>query len=145
MCARFLSYLLLLYIGRVHGAISWCTVLGEVHPASAQTQSIISDTDMLRFDENKPNKLTRDYEWESTENIIYKYDMAKHTDKEEDWATYRECKSNITALIEQTKRDKNSLDENNKSHRNVWQTIDGIIGEAQMDRKIHCIGNYSDQ
>ena len=99
---------------------------------------------MLRFDENKPNKLTRDYEWESTENIIYKYDMAKHTDKEEDWATHRECKSNITALIEQTKRDKNSLDENNKSHRNVWQTINGIIGEAQMDRKIHCIGNYSD-
>ena len=44
MCARFLSHLLLLYIGRVHGAISGCTVLGEVHPASAQNESLISDT-----------------------------------------------------------------------------------------------------
>ena len=40
----FLSYLLLLYIGRVHGAISGCTVLGEVHPVSAQNKSLISDT-----------------------------------------------------------------------------------------------------
>ena len=38
MCARFLSTLLLLYIGRVHGAISGCTLLWEVHPASAQTK-----------------------------------------------------------------------------------------------------------
>ena len=45
MCARFLSHLSLLYIGRVHGAISGCTVLGEVHPVSAQTKSLISDTD----------------------------------------------------------------------------------------------------
>ena len=46
VCARFFSHLLLLYIGRVHGAISGCTVLWEVHPASAQTKSLISDTDM---------------------------------------------------------------------------------------------------
>ena len=45
MCARFLSYLLLLYIGRVHGAISGCTVLGEGHPMSAQNKSLISDTE----------------------------------------------------------------------------------------------------
>ena len=44
MCARFLSYLLLLYIGRVHGPISGCTVLGEVHPVSGQNKSLISDT-----------------------------------------------------------------------------------------------------
>ena len=40
----FLRHLLLLYIGRVHGAISGCTVLWEVHPASAQNKSLISDT-----------------------------------------------------------------------------------------------------
>ena len=45
MCARFLSYFVLLYIGRVHGAISGCTVLGEVHPVSAQNKSLISDTE----------------------------------------------------------------------------------------------------
>ena len=44
MCARFLSHLLLLYIGRVYGAMSGCTVLREVHPASAQNKSLISDT-----------------------------------------------------------------------------------------------------
>ena len=44
MCARFLSHLLLLYIGTVHGEISWCTDLWEVHPASAQNKSLISDT-----------------------------------------------------------------------------------------------------
>ena len=44
VCARFLSHLLLLYIGRVHGTISGCTVLWEVHPASAQNKSLISDT-----------------------------------------------------------------------------------------------------
>ena len=44
VCARFLSHLLLLYIGRVPGAISGCTVLWEVHPASAQNKSLISDT-----------------------------------------------------------------------------------------------------
>ena len=44
VCARFLNYLLLLYIGRVHGSISGCTVLGEVHPVSAQNKSLISDT-----------------------------------------------------------------------------------------------------
>ena len=43
MCARFLSYLLS-YIGRVHREISGCTVLGEVHPVSAQNKSVISDT-----------------------------------------------------------------------------------------------------
>ena len=43
MCT-FLSHLLLLYIGRVNGAISGCTVLWEVHPASAQNKSLISDT-----------------------------------------------------------------------------------------------------
>ena len=45
VCARFFSHLLLLYIGRVHGAISGCTILWEVHPACAQTKSLISDTD----------------------------------------------------------------------------------------------------
>ena len=44
MCARFLSYLLLLYIRRVHGANSGCTDLGDVHPVSAQDKSLISDT-----------------------------------------------------------------------------------------------------
>ena len=44
VCARFLSHLLLLYIGKVHGTISGCTVLWEVHPASAQNNSLISDT-----------------------------------------------------------------------------------------------------
>ena len=44
MCARFLSHLLLVYIGRVHREISGCTVLWEVHPASAQNKSLISDT-----------------------------------------------------------------------------------------------------
>ena len=46
VCARFWNYLLLLYIGRVHGAISGCTVLGEVHPASAHDKSLISDTEL---------------------------------------------------------------------------------------------------
>ena len=41
--------LLLLYIGRVHGAISGCTVLWEVHPASAQNISLISDTVQMPF------------------------------------------------------------------------------------------------
>ena len=46
MCTFFEpSYLLLLYTGRVHGAISVCTVLWEVHPASAQNKSLISDTE----------------------------------------------------------------------------------------------------
>ena len=40
----FFSRLLLLYIGRVHGAISRCTALWEVHPASAQNKGLISDT-----------------------------------------------------------------------------------------------------
>ena len=47
MCARFLSHLLLLYIGRVHGPFSGCTVLGEVHPVSVQNKSLISDTGFL--------------------------------------------------------------------------------------------------
>ena len=42
--ARFLSHLLLVYIGRVHTEISGCTVLWEVHPVSAQNKSLISDT-----------------------------------------------------------------------------------------------------
>ena len=44
MCARFLSYLPLLHIRRVHGYISGCTVLGEVHPVGAQDKTLISDT-----------------------------------------------------------------------------------------------------
>ena len=44
MCAHFLSNLSFLYIGRVHGAITGCTVLGEVHLVSAQNKSLISDT-----------------------------------------------------------------------------------------------------
>ena len=43
------SHLLLLYTGRVHGAISGCTVLWEVHPASAQNKSLISDTDIYIY------------------------------------------------------------------------------------------------
>ena len=31
-------------IGRVYGEMSGCTVLGEVHPVSAQNKSLISDT-----------------------------------------------------------------------------------------------------
>ena len=49
MCAHFLSHLLLLYIGRVHEAISGCTVLWEVHPASAQNKSLISGTVYIMF------------------------------------------------------------------------------------------------
>ena len=44
VCARFLSCLLLLYIGGVHVEISGCTVLGKVHPMSAHYKSLISDT-----------------------------------------------------------------------------------------------------
>ena len=46
VCARFLNHVLLLYIGRVHAAISGCTLvdLCEVHPASAKNKSLISDT-----------------------------------------------------------------------------------------------------
>ena len=29
---------------KVHGAISGCTLLGEVHPVSAQNKGLISDT-----------------------------------------------------------------------------------------------------
>ena len=47
MCAHFLSHLLLLYIGRVHGAISGCTVLWEVHSVSAPNKTLISDTVMV--------------------------------------------------------------------------------------------------
>ena len=47
MCARFLSHLLLLYIGRVHAEISGYTVFCEVHPASAQNESLISDTEHI--------------------------------------------------------------------------------------------------
>ena len=53
MCARFLGNLLLLYIWRVHGAISGCTVLWEVHPASAQNKSLISDTDFIQIPVDK--------------------------------------------------------------------------------------------
>ena len=44
VCACFLSHLLLVYIRRVHRAISGCTVLWEVHPASTQNKSLILDT-----------------------------------------------------------------------------------------------------
>ena len=44
VCARFLSHLLLLYVGKVHEAIYGCTVLWEVQPASAQNKSLILDT-----------------------------------------------------------------------------------------------------
>ena len=47
MCARFLSNLVLLYIGRVYGPFSGCTVLMEVPPVSAQNKSLISDTDQV--------------------------------------------------------------------------------------------------
>ena len=40
----FEPFIITIYIGRVHGAISGCTVLWEVHPASAQNNSLISDT-----------------------------------------------------------------------------------------------------
>ena len=42
----FLSCLLLLNIERVHGEISGCTDLGEVHPVSAQNKNLISDNDI---------------------------------------------------------------------------------------------------
>ena len=54
MFARFLGHLLLLYIWRVHGAISGCTVLWEVHPASAQNKSLISDTALITICEQHP-------------------------------------------------------------------------------------------
>ena len=44
VCVRVLSYLLLLYIRRVHGEMSGCKVLWDMHPASAQNKSLISDT-----------------------------------------------------------------------------------------------------
>ena len=63
VCARFLSNLTFLYIGRVPGAIFGCTVLGEVHPVSdskgswfdsrhnlvpgSQNNTLISDTDCI--------------------------------------------------------------------------------------------------
>ena len=46
-CARFLSYLLLLHIGRVHNENSRCTGLGGVHPVGAQNKTLISDTDVI--------------------------------------------------------------------------------------------------
>ena len=46
-CARFLSYLLLLHIGRVHGENSGRTVSGGVHPVGAQSKTLISDTDIV--------------------------------------------------------------------------------------------------
>ena len=66
MCARFLSYLLLLYIGRVHGANSGCTDLGDVHHVSAQNKSLISDTVRLSsnkksFPVHRPGGLKRAY------------------------------------------------------------------------------------
>ena len=45
-CARFLSYLSLLHIRRVHGKIPGCTVLGGVHPVGAPNKTLISDTDL---------------------------------------------------------------------------------------------------
>ena len=44
-CARFLRYLSLLHIRRVHGENPGCTVLG-VHPVDAQNKTLISDTDI---------------------------------------------------------------------------------------------------
>ena len=45
-CAHFFSYLSLLHtcIRRVHGEVPGCTVLSGVHPAGAQSKSLISDT-----------------------------------------------------------------------------------------------------
>ena len=53
LCARFLSHLFLLYIGRVHddGAILFPgahnSFLWEVLPASVQNKSLISDTELV--------------------------------------------------------------------------------------------------
>ena len=69
VCARFLSYLLLLYIGRVHGAIPGCTVLWEVHPASAQNKSLISDTNVGLRHVNIP---VRQHYKEGIESHCYK-------------------------------------------------------------------------
>ena len=44
MCTFFELFIIVIYIGRVHGAISACTVLWEVHPASAHNKSLISGT-----------------------------------------------------------------------------------------------------
>ena len=43
-CARFLSYLSLLHIRRVHGKILGRTVIEQVHPGGAQNKTLISDT-----------------------------------------------------------------------------------------------------
>ena len=50
MCTFFEPFITAIYIGRVHGAISGCTVLWDVHPASAQDKSLISDTDVEIFE-----------------------------------------------------------------------------------------------
>ena len=44
VCACFLSYLLLLYIGRVHATISGCSFRGNA-PCECTKKSLISDTD----------------------------------------------------------------------------------------------------
>ena len=43
-CAHFFSHLSLLHIRRVHGEVPGCTVSQGVHPAGAQSKSLISDT-----------------------------------------------------------------------------------------------------
>ena len=43
VCTFFVFFIIAIYL-RVHGAISGCTVLGKVHPVSAQNKSLISDT-----------------------------------------------------------------------------------------------------
>ena len=59
MYARFLSCLLLLYIGVVHRINSGCTVLGELHPVSAQNISLISDTVEIFLTYEETNCLLR--------------------------------------------------------------------------------------
>ena len=56
VCACFLSHTLLIYIWKVHGAISGCTVLWNVHPTSAQNKSLILDTAPVHADGTDPDK-----------------------------------------------------------------------------------------
>ena len=43
-CANFFRHLSLLHIRRVHGEVPGCTVSCGVHPAGAQSKSLISDS-----------------------------------------------------------------------------------------------------
>ena len=56
VCAYFLSYFSLLYIGRVHGGMSGCVILGAVHPVSAKNKNLLFLT--LHYNMQPPQILT---------------------------------------------------------------------------------------